>query len=153
MYTRALDIGRRLINTPVVFLALTGLAVLDRHHGRNDAAVAAATEALEVYLAGGPRRLANRIDPRADVLAGAAVCCTVLGSVAAERGDGEQSARLLGHADGLRSEAGAPVPRFQCDDLDRAREMAFVQLGPEAFRAEFELGRLGRLGQEVTFIP
>ncbi|HEX2781944.1 MAG TPA: BTAD domain-containing putative transcriptional regulator, partial [Ilumatobacteraceae bacterium] len=152
-YNRALDVARRLSNTPVVFLALTGLAVLHRLHGRTDAAVASATEGLDLYIAGGPRRMANRIDARADVLVGAAVCCGVLGVIAADGGNGEQAARLLGHADGLRHEAAAPVPRFQRDDLDRAGETAASLLGPDAFRAEFELGQRGRLGQSVAFRP
>jgi hypothetical protein len=137
----------------VVFLALTGVAELHRLHGRSDAAAAAATEALELYLAGGPRLLANRIDPRADVLAGAAVCCVVLGVLATERGQGEEAARLLGHADRLRNEAGAAVPRFQCDSLDLARETAFGHLGADAFRAAFALGQDGQLGHGVAFRP
>ena len=52
---------------------------LRRADDRDDDAVAAAVEALELHLAGGPRRLANRVDPRADVLTAAAACCTVLG--------------------------------------------------------------------------
>jgi hypothetical protein len=127
--------------------------VLHRLHGRNGAAADAATEALDLYLAGGPRLLSNRVDARADVLAGAAVCCAVLAILAADEGDGEQSARLLGHAEGLRNDGGAPVPRFQCDELDRAGNAASTLLGPDAFRAAFELGRHGRLGQSVTFKP
>ncbi len=152
-YNRALEVARRLSNTPVGFLALTGLAVLHRLNGRNDAAVAAATEGLDLYLAGGPRRMANRVDARADVLTGAAVCCAVLGALAADEGRGEHAARLLGQADALRQEADAPVPRFQRDDLDRARETACTLLGPDAFRAAFELGRHGLLGRSVTFKP
>ena len=152
-YNRALEVARRLSNTPVVFLALTGLAVLHRLHGRTDAAVAAATEGLDLYLAGGPRRMANRVDARADVLTGAAVCCAVLGAVAAEAGDGERAARLLGQAEALREDAGAPVPRFQCDDLDRSRETACTLLGPDAFGAAFELGQHGKLGLDVAFRP
>lgn len=51
---RALDQGRRLRHAPVLFFALAGWALLHRHHGRNRDAVAAATEALELYRAGGP---------------------------------------------------------------------------------------------------
>jgi predicted ATPase/DNA-binding SARP family transcriptional activator len=152
-YNRALDLARRLSNTPVAFLALAGRAVLHRLDGRNSTAAEAATEALELYLAGEPRRLANRIDPRADLLGGAAVCCTELGILAVEGGDAEQAARLLGQADRLRSDVGVPVPRFQCNDLDRALETASALLGPEAFAAAYDLGRHGRLGQDVTFKP
>jgi predicted ATPase/DNA-binding SARP family transcriptional activator len=150
-YNRALDLGRRLNNTPVIFLALTGRAVVHRLDGRNDTAAEAAIEALERYLAGEPRRLANRVDPRADLLAGAAVCCTELGILAVERGDADQAARLLGHAERLRSDVGVPVPKFQCDGLDRARDAASALLGPEAFQAAFDLGLHGQLGQSVTF--
>ena len=47
----------------VIFQAQAGLAALHRLHGRDDAAVAAATEALELYRADGFRRFRNRIDP------------------------------------------------------------------------------------------
>ena len=150
-YNRALDVARRLSNTPVMFLALAGRAVLHRLDGRNATAAAAATEALELYLAGEPRRLANRVDPRADLLAGAAVCCTELGILAVEGGHAEHAARLLGHAERLRSDAGVTVPRFQCNDLDQALEAASTLLGPEAFEAAIDLGRRGQLGQSVMF--
>jgi predicted ATPase/DNA-binding SARP family transcriptional activator len=152
-YNRALDLARRLSNTQVAFLALAGRAVLHRRDGRKATAAEAATEALELYLAGEPRRLANRIDPRADLLAGAAVCCTELGILAVEGGHAEQAARLLGHAERLRSDVGVPVPRFQGNDLDQAREAASALLGPEAFAAAFDLGKHGQLGQDVTFKP
>jgi hypothetical protein len=87
------------------------------------------------------------------LLAGAAVCCTELGIVAVEAGDAEQAARLLGHADRLRSDAGVPVPKFQCIDLGRAREAASALLGPDAFEAAFDLGRNGQLGESVAFKP
>jgi tetratricopeptide (TPR) repeat protein len=152
-YNRALDLARRLSNTPVVFMALTGLAAIHRLNGRNAEAAAAATEALDLYLAGSPRRLSNRIDARADVLAAASVCCGVLGVLAVEGGNGEQAARLLGHADRLQHDAESRVPKFQCDDLDRARDAAVALVGHEAFLAAFELGQHGRLGHEVAFRP
>lgn len=135
MYQRAEGLARRLNNAPVVFLALTGLAALHRLDGRNGDAATAGIEALELYLVGGPRRLANRVDPRADVLTAAAVCCAVLGNVAAEGGRGEQAAQLLGHAEHLRNDAGAPVP-----------------VGHDEFLAAFERGRRGQLGDDVAFI-
>jgi predicted ATPase/DNA-binding SARP family transcriptional activator/tetratricopeptide (TPR) repeat protein len=150
-YNRALDLARRLSNTPVIFLALAGRAVLHRLDGRNVTAVEAAIEALELYLAGEPRRLANRVDPRADLLAGAAVCCTELGILAVDAGNAEQAVRLLGHAERLRSDVGVAVPKFQCDGLDRAVETAAALLGPESFQAAFDVGRLGQLGQSVSF--
>jgi tetratricopeptide (TPR) repeat protein len=153
MYNRALERARRLGSTPVIFLALTGLAALHRIHGRDDEATTAASDALDLYLAGGPRRLANRIDPQADVLTAAALCCAVLGILAARAGRGEQAAQLLGHADRLRTDAGAPVPTFQRDDIDCARDTAVTLLGHDSFVAAYEFGRHGRLGQEVAFRP
>lgn len=153
MYERALEGARRLRNAPVMFLALTGMAVLHRIHGRNAAAAAAGEEALELFLAGGPRRFRNRIDPQNDLLAGAAACCSLLGVLAAEAGHGERAARLLGHAEGLRSDADAPVPPFQRDDIARARDATVALLGHTAFLAAIELGRRGALGAEVAFTP
>jgi hypothetical protein len=127
--------------------------VLHRLDGRNATAVEAATEALELYLAGEPRRLANRVDPRADLLAGAAVCCTELGILAVDAGIAEHAVRLFGHAERLRSDAGVAVPRFQCDGLDRAFETASALLDPERFQAAFDFGQHGQLGQSVTFKP
>jgi len=151
MYQRALDLARRLSNTPVVFLALTGLAALHRVRGRNREAVTAAAEALDLYLVGEPRRLANRVDPQKDALAAAAVCCAVLGCVAADAGHGERAALLLGHADGLRRAAGAPVPTFRRDDREQSRTVAIELLGEDGFLATFERGRHGQLGRDVAF--
>jgi tetratricopeptide (TPR) repeat protein len=152
-YNRALDLGRRLSNKPVIYLALTGRAVLHRVDGRLDTAVEAATEALDLYLAGGPRLLANRVDPRADLLANAAVCCTELAIIAVERGSAEHAARLLGHADRLRRDAGVAIPGFQSDDLDRAVADTSRLLGADTFRAEFGEGQQGQLGRSVAFKP
>ena len=108
-YNRALDLARRLSNTPVVFLALAGRAVLHRLDGRNATAAEAATEALELYLAGEPRRLANRVDPRADLLAGAAVCCTELGILAVE-----QATPSMRHDCSGMPNAFAAMPGWRC---------------------------------------
>jgi predicted ATPase/DNA-binding SARP family transcriptional activator len=150
-YDRALDLAQRLSNTPVVFLALAGQAVLQRLKGRNAEASEAAIRALELYLAGEPRRLANRVDPRADLLAGAALCCTELGIIAVEAGDAEHAARLLGHADSLRTSASLAVPKFQCDGLERALARAAELLAPAEFEAAFDAGRNGLLGEAVPF--
>lgn len=148
---RALDLARRLNNAPVTFLSLTGLAAVHRIGGRDGDAAVAASEALELYRAGGPRRLSNRVDSRADVLIAAAVCCGVLGCVAADRGNGERAAQLLGHGEHLWTDAGTAVPAFQCDDLDRARNAAIELLGDDAFVAAFERGRHGLLGEDVAY--
>ena len=73
MYQRALESARRVRHTMVIFQAQAGMAALHRLHRRDDAAVDAATEALELYRAGGFRRFRNRIDPTADLRAAAAV--------------------------------------------------------------------------------
>jgi len=153
MYQRAHDLARRLSNTPVIFLALTGLAALHRAQGRPEASAAAAIEALDLYLEGAPRRLANRVDPEKDSLAAAAVCCAVLGSLAGDAGDAERSALLLGHADGLRRRAGAPVPSFRRSDRDRSVAAGVERLGPEGFDEAFERGKRGALGRDVPFRP
>ena len=122
VYQQALDSGRRVRHTMVVFLSLAGVAALDRLHGRNDEAVAAATEALEIYAAGGPRRFQNRVDTAADLRVAAAVCCVVLAVVAAGGDEPERAATLLGQAEHLRAEARVGVPWFQQDDVDRVRK-------------------------------
>jgi tetratricopeptide (TPR) repeat protein len=122
VYQQALASGRRVQHTMVVFLALTGVAALDRMNGRNGAAELAATEALEIYRTGGPRRFRNRVDTAGDLQIAAAVCCVVLAAVAAERDDPEQAATLLAEAERLRAEARGGVPWFQQDDVDRVRD-------------------------------
>jgi predicted ATPase/DNA-binding SARP family transcriptional activator len=114
-YQRALDGARRLRNAPVMFLALTGIAVLHHLHHRDDAAAAAATEALELYRAGDPRRFKNRIDTENELRVAAAACYLVLAAVATKRDEPEQAALLLERAEGLRVEAGAEVPTFLRD--------------------------------------
>jgi predicted ATPase/DNA-binding SARP family transcriptional activator len=123
VYREALASGRRVQHTMVVFLSLTGVAALERMHGRSRDAVAAATEALEIYGAGGPRRFRNRVDTAGDLDAAAAVCSVVLAVIGAEGNAGEQAATLLAEADRLRSDPPAEVPWFQQDDVDRLRAL------------------------------
>ena len=59
----------------------------------------------------------------------------------------------LGQAERLRSDVGAPVPKFQCHGLERALQTASELLGPEAFQAAFDLGQHGQLGASVAFKP
>ena len=150
-YQRALALARPVGNRPVIFLALTGLAIVRRLDGQDPDAADAAVEALEVHLAGSPRRLANRVDPRADVLTATAACCTVLGCIAADAGRAEQAAQLLGHAAHLRTEADVAEPPFLSDDAARATEMATVLLGPDGFAAAHQRGQDGRLGADLDF--
>ncbi len=82
IYQGALDSARRVRHTMVLFQAQAGLAVLHRLHGRNDAAVEAAVEALELYRADGFRRFRNRIDPK---VRPASHCCGVLGGARGDR--------------------------------------------------------------------
>jgi predicted ATPase/DNA-binding SARP family transcriptional activator len=119
VYQQALASGRRVRHTMVVFLSLTGVAALERIHGHNCEAAAAATEALEIYSAAGPRRFQNRVDTAADMRVAAAVCCVVLAVVAAEGDEPERAATLLAQAEELRAGARAEVPWFQQDDVNR----------------------------------
>ena len=151
MNRRALDVGHRLRSGPVLFLALTGSAVLHRHHGRSSEAIATANEALGIYRMRGPRRFGNRIDPESEIAAAAAACCAVLAVVAGDVGDHVRCAQLLGHADRLRREARSPVPEFQRVDIEQAHEGATVELGPDACAAAFEQGRTLDLDELVAF--
>jgi len=117
VYARALDGARRLRNAPVMFLALTGIAVLHRLHHRDGAAATAATEALELYRAGDPRRFKNRIDTENELRVAAAACCVVLAAIAADGDEPEQAAVLLERAERLRADAGAEVPPFLRDEV------------------------------------
>ena len=128
-----------------MFLALTGIAVLHRRHHRDSAAAAAATEALELFRAGDPRRFKNRIDTESELRLAAASCYVVLAAVAAERDDPEQAAVLLGRADRLRADAGAEGPSFQRDDLDQARRAAITAIGADEFTALFEKGQVSEV--------
>ena len=141
VYLRALDSARRVRHTMVIFQAQAGLAALHRLHRRDAAAVEASTEALALYQADGFRRFRNRIDPKSDLQAAAAVGCEVLAAIAAERDEPVRAATLLGHADRLRHESGVEVPAFQRDDVAGAREAALAALGADAFLAAFERGQ------------
>ncbi len=133
MYQRALEGARRLGNAPVMVLALTGMAVLHRLHGRDSDATAAATEALQLFRAGHSRRFRNRVDPTHDLPVAAAACDVVLAAIAAEGNEPELAARLLGRAERLRADAGAEVPSFLHDDEHRAHQTALAALGPARF--------------------
>ena len=128
VYQRALDSARRVQHTMVIFQAQAGFAVLHRLHRRDDAAVAAASEALELHWADDFRKFRNRIDAKMDLQACAAVCCEVLAAIAAERDEPERAARLLEDADRLRAESGVAVPAFQHDDVTRTREAVVAAL-------------------------
>jgi tetratricopeptide (TPR) repeat protein len=123
---QALDVGRRLRSPHILFLAHAGSALLHRLRGENREATAAAEAALLIDKTEGPekaaRRFRNRIDPDFEIAAVLAVCQTVLGVIAVEHGDTSSGAALLAEADRLRAEVGAPVPKFQVTDLERARE-------------------------------
>jgi tetratricopeptide (TPR) repeat protein len=141
VYGRALESARRVRHTMVIFQAQAGMAALHRLHRRNDDAVDAATEALELYRAADFRRFRNRIDPTADLRAAAAVSCAVLAVIAAERNEAERSATLLGRADELRNDTGVGIPAFVQEDVACARAAASSALGHDAFLAALERGR------------
>ncbi len=119
VFERALDSARRVRHTMVLFQAQAGLAAIYRLRGRNDAAVFAAFEALELFRADGFRRFRNRVDPTSDLQAAAAVCCEVLAATFAERNEPERVAALLTEADRLRIESGVEIPGFLHDDVTR----------------------------------
>jgi tetratricopeptide (TPR) repeat protein len=143
VYQRALDSARRVRHTMVLFQAQAGLAALHRLHRRDNEAVEAGVEALELYRADGFRRFRNRIDPKTDLQATAALCCEVLAAIAAQRDEPERAATLLGRADHLRGESGVAIPAFQHDDVIRAQEAAVRALGADAFLAAFDRGQRG----------
>jgi tetratricopeptide (TPR) repeat protein len=140
-YRRALDAARRVRHIMVLFAAQAGMAVLHRLGGRDDEAVEAADEALELYRAHGFRQFRNRIDPKTDLQTAAAVCYEVLAAITAERDEPEQAATLLGRAQHLRVVSGVSVPGFLHDDVGEARRAATAALGDEGFTAAFEWGR------------
>jgi predicted ATPase/DNA-binding SARP family transcriptional activator len=116
-YARAFDGARRLRNSPVLFLALTGIAVVHLLHRRGDAAAAAATEALEHYRGGDPRRFRNRVDTDSELGVAAAACYLVLAAIAAQGDESEQAVALRELAEGLLADAGgADVPAFLRDE-------------------------------------
>jgi hypothetical protein len=96
---------------------------------------------LALYRAGDPRRFRNRVDPQRELRLAAASCCVVLAAIAVERGEPAQTAVLLGEAERLRAEAGAPIPALQHDDADRARRAAIAAIGSAAFAVSFERGQ------------
>jgi predicted ATPase/DNA-binding SARP family transcriptional activator len=128
IYQRALDDARRLRNGPVMFLALTGLAVLHLLRGNDTAAAASAAEALELYRGGDPRRFKNRIDTESELRAAAAASSIVLAAIAANRDEPDQAAVLLEQAERLHVEAGAEIPPFLQDDVDNARKAVAAAL-------------------------
>jgi len=122
MIERALDAGLRLRSPHILFLAHAGSALLHRVRGRNDEAAVAAREALSIHELEGPSRFRNRIDPDFEIASVLAVCCTILAVVAVELDEPGTAIGFLERADRLRTEVGAPEPKFQVDDLARARQ-------------------------------
>jgi len=110
VYRRALDSARRVRHTLVIFQAQAGLAAVHRSRGRDDEAVAAALEALALFREDDFRRFRNRIDPKADLQASAALCSEVLAAIASERDEPERAATLREQADRLREESGLGIP-------------------------------------------
>jgi predicted ATPase len=110
VYRRTLESARRVRHTLVIFQAQAGLAALHRYHGRNDEAVAAASEALDLFREDDFRRFRNRIDPEADLQAGAALCSEVLAAIASERDEPERAATLREQAERLRADSGLAIP-------------------------------------------
>src|SRR5262249_15080598 len=121
MIEHAVEAGRRLRSSHIMFLAHAGSALLHRLHGRNDEAATAATDALRIHEIEGPSRFRNRIDPDFEIASILAAGCTVLAVIAVESDERDRAADYLERADRLRADVGAPVPKFQVADLDEAR--------------------------------
>jgi predicted ATPase/DNA-binding SARP family transcriptional activator len=126
VFEGALDSARRVRHTMVLFQAQAGMAAIHRLHGRRDAAASSATEALELYRAGGFRRFRNRVDPTSDLDAAAALCCEVLAVTLIEGNEPKRAATLFAEADRLRVESGVEIPALLADDVTRAREAALA---------------------------
>jgi tetratricopeptide (TPR) repeat protein len=131
VFENALDSARRVRHTMVLFQAQAGLAAIHRLEGRPDDAVAAASEALDIYRAGGFRRFRNRVHPTSDLQAAAAVCCEVLAATLAERGEPNDAAKLLADADRLRTESGLATPAVLRDVVAVARAAACAAPGAD----------------------
>jgi tetratricopeptide (TPR) repeat protein len=134
-YDEALHAARWLGNRPVIMVSLAGIAVLHRAGGRDDEAAAAATEALEVHLAGMPLRFENRVEPSAHLHPAIVSCCAVLAGLAAEAGDPAGAARLLGHAQRHRQLNAGTLPPVVAELLVSAEDLARRALGDEEFSA------------------
>jgi tetratricopeptide (TPR) repeat protein len=132
VFEEALDSARRVRHTMVLFQAQAGLAAIHLLQGRHGAAVAAGSEALELYRADGFRRFRNRVHPTSDLHAAAAVCCAVLAVTFAERGEQERAATLFADADRLRSESGVELPAALIDDVTRVRAAVSSAPSPDA---------------------
>ena len=126
----------------VMFLALTGMAVAAPAPQRDDAAAAAATEALELYRAGESSPVPEPHRPRGRPPAAAAACCVVLGVIAAERDEPDRAASCSGRPNACgrcgRRGAGVPARRRR-----RARERRWRR-SARRVRGRFERGH-GRL--------
>ncbi len=133
VYQHALESARQVRHTMVLFQGQAGMAAVHRLNRRDDAALEAGNEALALYRADGFRRFRNRIDPRRDLQATAALACEVLAAIAADRHQPERAAALLGRAEHFRRQSGVDAPAFQRVDTNRARQAALVALGPDAF--------------------
>src|SRR5205085_5654502 len=91
---RAVDLGRRLMDAPLLGMALSSRARLSLRLGRLDEAQDAATEALSIYQAGADGSSSGRRNLSYDVPAGTALAHVVLGFVAELRGDAAEAGRL-----------------------------------------------------------
>ena len=96
---RSLELGRRLMDLPVLGVALSSTARLALRLGRLDEAAHAATEAIEIYRSGASGPSPGRRNLAFDVPAGAAASHAVLGFVAELNGDGDEAERQ--HREGL----------------------------------------------------
>ena len=127
-----------------------GWPSLHRLHGRDDAAVAAATEALELYRADGFRRFRNRIDPTADLQA-----CRgrVLRGARRDRrrtGRPERAAALLRTGRPPADESGVEVPALSSTTTWPGPDVTTAALGSEALAAPASRSAAARLTGEFS---
>ena len=74
----------------------------------------------------------------------------MLAGLAAEVGEGERAAHLLGHAERMLDDAAAAAAPFQLREIEHTRAAAEELLGHERFVAAIEIGRDGDLAGDLS---
>ena len=130
---RALGDERGLANT------MSNLSVVALDEGDPGTAAGLLEEALLTF-----RRLGDR--------QGVAECLGHFAVVKATAGDERLAARLFGTTDALRESMGAPLGPSERGGLDRVVGTVRSQLGPDAFCAEWDHGRLLSLDEAIAIV-
>ena len=122
VYQRALDSARRVRHTMVIFQAQAGFAVLHRLHRRDDAAVEAASEALEVHRADGFRS-SGTASTRRRTCRPAPRCAARYLPRSLPNGTNRNAPRCCsGRPTACGTNRASPCRRSKHDDVTRARE-------------------------------